>query len=259
MGVDAAGMFWVADTPPLAVLVGPTGLVSERDGTQVETFLRPFGDTLLGVNPNHVRKELSIVAHAAAHPFPHGRRPVDGLGNGDQFHAMPGEKALGLDQDHLVAGPSVQCVNHHSVKFTSSNIVQQLFENRPFPDGVYVGRLALLTIYPEGNLTLILTVLVESPLLGIQGIPIYLGLGGDSDVRYGCQNLLSSGLILSRAATGDRDSHLGQRVHQVLDVDLVQFIVLIVASTIRSGGTVYTRVYRSQPVGRVKAMPDGLV
>jgi hypothetical protein len=188
MGVDAAGMFWVADTPPLPVLVGPTGFVSERDGTQVETFFRPFGDTLFSVNPNHVRKELSIVAHAAAHPLPHGRRPVDGLGNGDQFHAMPGEKALGLDQDQLVAGPSVQCMNHHRVKLTSSRIVQQLFENRPFADGVYVGRLALLTIYPEGNLTLILAVLVESPLLGIQGIPIYLRLGGDSDVRYSSQN-----------------------------------------------------------------------
>jgi hypothetical protein len=63
-----------------------------------------------------------------------------------------------------------------------------LFENRPFADGVYVGRLALLTIYPEGNLTLILAVLIESPLLGIQGIPIYLRLGGDSDVRYSSQN-----------------------------------------------------------------------
>jgi hypothetical protein len=88
MGVDAAGMFWVADTPPLPVLVGPTGFVSERDGTQVETFFRPFGDTFFGVNPNHVREELSVVAYAAAHPLAHGRRPVDGLGDGDQGHVV---------------------------------------------------------------------------------------------------------------------------------------------------------------------------
>jgi hypothetical protein len=114
-----------------------------------------------------------------------------------------------------------------------------------------VGRLALLTIYPEGNLTLILTVLVESPLLGIQGMPINLGLGGDSDVGYSYQDLLSNVLMLCRAAKSDRYSHLGQLVHQVIDVDLVEFIVFICASTVRCGGTVYTPVYGSQPVAQV--------
>ncbi len=91
----------------------------------------------------------------------------------------------GFQEDLQVAGPPVQCMNHHDIELALGGILQQLPKDRALGYGIAVGTLALFPVDAQrfqapGNATLL-----KLPALGVQGMTIYLVGAGDPYVGDG--------------------------------------------------------------------------